>query len=266
MSRYPEARQRILHPENERAPLMVPRSVILHTAVDAVGPTDLAAYFDREDVGARCHFFIHNDGQVDQLLDTNRAGAASGKADAWAISVETEDDSHRLGSNVNALTRAQVSAFIFLCEWACVEHSTIPRRRCTASDGPGAHGIGYHSQPMRERWEHKLSNGVWFNPWTSAQGKVCPGDKKVRQYEDEIIPALTYVSGPPVEVEDVTPEECAAAIEAYCGPRFLDLALKLDDLRKELNPDSNKDRRARRILERMSNDLDAVRANLGIPR
>jgi hypothetical protein len=272
MSRCPFAKPRILHPENERAPLIVPRAVILHTAVDAVGHTDLAAYEDREDVGSRVHFFIHRDGAIDQLLDTNRRGAAGGISDAWALHVETEDDSARRGSDVLPLTDDQTFSFIRVCDWAIREHSTIPRRRCTSSSGAGAHGIGYHSQPMRERWEYKLANGIWRNSWTSYQGKVCPGDAKIAQYESVILPALlghtSPTPAPPVHPEDpdVTPEECSAAIEAYCGPRFLDLAIRLEKIRHELNPDTNESRPARRILERLSNDLDAVREKLGIAR
>lgn len=188
--RYSGATQRIMHPENENASLIVPRSIILHTFVDPAGRTDMGGYLDREDVPARVQFVIHRDGEIVQLMDANRRGAASGAADSRAISVETEDDSSARGSDVLGLTDAQVEAFIRLCEWAMATYPTIPRRSCTAPTGPGADGIGFHSQPMRERWEYRQSNGIWHNSWTSFQGKICPGDRKVDQYYNVIMPRL----------------------------------------------------------------------------
>lgn len=202
---YHKAKQRILQPENRNAGIIIPRAIILHTVVDAVGHTDLAAYEDREDVGSRVHFYIHRSGQIDQLLDCNRRGVASGIADEWAWSVETEDDSASRGSDVLPLTEAQLKSFIELCEWGFSNYSTIPRRKSTASKGSGAYGIGYHSQPMRERWEYKQSNGIWRNSWTSFQGKICPGDKKVEQYNNVIMPTLLGNVNVPEPIVPVPP-------------------------------------------------------------
>jgi hypothetical protein len=187
----PKVVHKILHPENEKAAVIVPRALLLHTVVDAKGDTDLAAYEDREDVPSRVHFFIHSnpgsplDGQIDQLLDTTRRAAASGTADAWALAAETEDNSAAKGSDIDGLTPKALASYIWLCLELNRVHPTIPLRRCTDSAGAGAWGFGYHSQPMRERWR-----GTSHNPWTKYQGKTCPGDKKVAQYEQHIIPAL----------------------------------------------------------------------------
>lgn len=195
MARCPFAKQRILSPENANAAKIVPRSVILHTAVDGVGPTDLATYFDGEAIGAESTFFVHMDGSIDQMMDTEKEADANGIADKWAISVETEDDSARRGSDILPWTAAQVEALIRLIDWCCTTHN-IPRKRCTSSRLPGASGIGYHSQPMRERFD-----GTSHNPWTAFQGKSCPGDKRVAQYPG-IVSRVATLTQPPTPEED----------------------------------------------------------------
>jgi len=175
MARCPFAQQRIL-PENATQAKITPRAVILHTAVDGPGPTDLAAYFGQASVKAESHFYVTMNGTVVQMMDTGVEADANGSADKWAISVETEDDSARRGSDILPWTQAQLDALVRLCDWACTTHG-IPRKRATSSKLPGALGIAYHSQPMRERFD-----GDGHNPWTAYQGKTCPGDARVKQY------------------------------------------------------------------------------------
>lgn len=176
MARCPFAKQRFLEPENSRARRIIPRAVILHTAVDAPGPTDLGNYFDSETVGAESTFFVHLDGTIDQFMDTEREADANGSADKFAISVETEDDSARRGPDILPWSPAQRDALVRLIDWCCTTHK-IPRRRATSSYLPGAEGIACHSQPMRERFD-----GTAHNPWTAFQGKTCPGDARWKQY------------------------------------------------------------------------------------
>lgn len=190
MARCPFANQRILEPENTRARRIVPRTVILHTAVDAPGPTDLARYFDAENIGAESTFYVHLDGTIDQLMDTEREADANGSADQFAISVETEDDSARRGSDILPWTVAQLSALYRLINWCCDVHH-IPRRRATSARLPGAAGIAYHSQPMRERFD-----GTAHNPWTAYQGKSCPGDARVAQYP-ALVARVAATTNPP---------------------------------------------------------------------
>jgi len=233
----PRVVHKLLHPENEDRPRRTPRAVLLHTVVDAEGDTELAPYEDREDVSTAVTFYVHSnegsrlDGQIDQLLDTEVRCVASGAADGWAIAVETEDNSAGHQHDIDALTPKALASYIWLCRKLRQIHPTIPARRCTAATGPGAYGFGYHSQPMRERW-----GGSSHNPWTKYQGKTCPGDRKVRQYEAQILPAVLDAPAPDApapdtpkewdematrdEIADVVREEVAVAVMAVTGDEF----------------------------------------------
>lgn len=175
MARCPFAQQRIL-PENATQRRIIPRTVILHTAVDGPGNTDLAAYFGQPSIKAESHFYVTWQGVIVQMMDTEIEADANGSADKFAISVETEDDSARRGSDILPWSLAQIDALTRLGDWCCTTHK-IPRRRATSAYLPGAAGIAYHSQPMRERFD-----GTAHNPWTAYQGKSCPGDARVKQY------------------------------------------------------------------------------------
>lgn len=198
MARCPFAQQRIL-PENATQAKITPRALILHTAVDGPGPTDLASYFGQASVKAESHFYVTMNGTVVQMMDTEVEADANGSADKWAISVETEDDSARRGSDILPWTQAQLDALVRLCDWACTTHG-IPRKRATSSKLPGASGIAYHSQPMRERFD-----GTSHNPWTAYQGKTCPGDARVKQYPG--IVARAGATPAPTEDDDMTPAQ-----------------------------------------------------------
>ena len=194
MARCPFAQQRIL-PENATQAKITPRAVILHTAVDGPGDTDLAAYFGQSSVKAESHFYVTRRGVIVQMMDTGVEADANGTADKWAISVETEDDSAP-GPRIAPWNQAQLDALVRLVDWCCATHN-IPRARCTSAKLPGAAGIGCHSQPMRERFD-----GTAHNPWTAYQGKTCPGDERWQQYPT-IVARVAAMASPNPPTEDV---------------------------------------------------------------
>lgn len=218
MARCPFAQQRIL-PENKTQSPIIPRSVIFHTAVDGPGPTDLAAYFGQVKIKAESHFYVTLGGVIVQMMDTEIEADANGSADKFAISVETEDDSARRGSDILPWSLAQIDALTRLADWCCTTHK-IPRRRATSAYLPGAAGIAYHSQPMRERFD-----GTRHNPWTAYQGKTCPGDARVAQYPGVVARVAAITTPPPIEDDAMTPAQ-----EAALNKRLDDLDKKLDAL------------------------------------
>lgn len=232
----PRVVHKLLHPENEDRARRTPRAVLLHTVVDAEGDTELAPYEDREDVSTAVTFYIHSnpdsrlDGQIDQLLDTEVRCVASGLADAWAIAVETEDNSAGHQHDIDALTPKALASYIWLCRKLHQIHPMIPARRCTASSGTGAYGFGYHSQPAREHWDG-IRNGVWQNRWTKYQGKTCPGDRKIRQYEEHIIPAILGGPTPKEWDEMATKKDFDDALAAAVAP----IEQKLDALERQVD-------------------------------
>lgn len=169
MAIYPKAIWRPL-PENETEPFIDATQAILHSAVDADGPTSLWPFF-RYNTSLESHFFIKFDGTVEQYIDTARQADANYKANIRAISIETEDDGD---PNHTPWSPEQIDAILELLRWLNQEHG-IPLHACPAWDKPG---IGWHS--------------MWGAPsmWTPARGKTCPGTIRIEQIHDTILPAL----------------------------------------------------------------------------
>lgn len=165
---YPHAVKRLL-PENQTQADLVATQVILHTAVDAPGPSSLYPYFSRSDVGAETHFFVKLDGSVEQYMDTGVRANGNRWADVRAISIETEDEGK---PDELPWTPAQLDSIKRLLEWVWQWHK-VPRRVCRSWDDPG---VGYHS--------------MWGAPseWTSYAGKTCPGPLRITQFRTVLRP------------------------------------------------------------------------------
>lgn len=201
---YPAAEQRILHPENEQAGIIELESLQVHTVVDAKGHTDLAAYLDRPEIKPRVTFYLPRFGRIQQLLHLNRRSAAGRMSDAWAATVECEDDSHGLDpDDFNPLTESQLEQLIQLGIWL-MAHFPRMRRQVTSSARyyPGRAGLCYHSQPMKEKLDETS-----YNPWTSYQGKECPTNPSIRQLYTVVWPAILnnqFPGGDEMSAEDVS--------------------------------------------------------------
>jgi peptidoglycan hydrolase-like protein with peptidoglycan-binding domain len=167
-------------PENRTEPLITPTQVILHSAVSSAD--SLHGYFARADVDVESHFYVRNDGTVEQYLDTNRQADANYKANARAISIETEDDGR---PDLQPWTGEQQDALVRLIRWAAETHA-VPIRQCPQWDQPG---VGWHS--------------MWGAPgaWTPVRGKTCPGRARIPQVRDLIKRAAERPPAPSDEWE-----------------------------------------------------------------
>lgn len=183
-------------PANTKQQRMTPRLAIMHTAVDAPGPSDLYGWFVQS--GLESHFFICNDGTAFQYMDTSVIAEANYKANGFAISFETEDDGN---PHATPWTRAQLEKIVQILIWVCDVHG-IPRQIANAWNGSG---IGWHSM-----WGINTSSQPSLNPWTSAKGKTCPGGPRIVQTRDTVIPAVargglqpqpTQPAEPPMETK-----------------------------------------------------------------
>lgn len=185
MARYPRADWRPLGRQSE--PRLTRKNiVVLHTMVGSLDGTD--AYFRRGGYdGVESHFGVGHDGTVYQWQDTTHQADAQSAGNDNCISIETADSGPGFpswsGSDVPAWTSRQLDAITKLIRWLCDTHD-IPKRLVPDS-GDGRHGIGYHRQgvdPWRKDGKER---------WSSAYGKVCPGDRRIRQIKNVIIPRLT---------------------------------------------------------------------------
>lgn len=175
MARCPFATWKPL-PANDRQAHMTPRLAIVHTAVDAPGPTDLYGWFVQS--GLESHFFVHSDGAIHQYMDTGVVAEANYRANQFAASIETEDEGRPEQTPWNS---AQFAAIVRLLDWLCTTHA-IPRRKADRWDGSG---LGWHSM-----WGLNTKAQPNINPWTTALGKSCPGTPRIQQMRDQIIPRL----------------------------------------------------------------------------
>jgi N-acetylmuramoyl-L-alanine amidase len=153
-----------LLPEWNRQPRITPTTIIDHSIVgSALG----AWFYFRDQTGIESHFIVRGarsgsaDGHIWQLMDTGRQADANLNANAFAISIETEDNGD---PDDFPWSRAQLDSLRWLHARLRAVHPTIPRRRCPS---PRGGGLGYHS--------------MWGAPsaWTPVRGKLLAMDTLV---------------------------------------------------------------------------------------
>jgi N-acetylmuramoyl-L-alanine amidase len=153
-----------LLPEWNRQPRITPTTIIDHSIVgSALG----AWYYFRDQTGIESHFIVRGapsgsaDGRIWQLMDTGRQADANLDANAFAISIETEDNGD---PDHFPWSRRQLESLRWLHAKLRAVHPTIPRRRCPS---PRGGGLGYHS--------------MWGapSPWTPVPGKLLALDTLV---------------------------------------------------------------------------------------
>ena len=191
MAIYPGGRYRPVVGESKDPPI-IPVGVILHVA--ASNADSLFGFFNGPSGGIESHFQIPltSRAPVEQYRDTNREADANYKGNSWIgsdgkrygfLSVETA------GLGDGEWTAHQLSEILKLIRWAAREHG-FPLRKAPGYRSPG---LGYHVM---------FGSGEGTNSWSNARGKVCPGAKRIRQFENIILPALTQITPPPPPTKD----------------------------------------------------------------
>lgn len=170
MARYPLAEWKPL-PQNATQPDITPRSIVLHTAVS--NGTSLFSFFNGRSAGVESHFYLQEDGGIEQYIDTSTRADCQLDGNPYAISIESWDGAGAVwnGQNTSAIpayNAAQFASLVALLAWLCTTHD-IPFQKCTAYNG---RGIGWHAQftGPRPSWN---------------QTHACPGNRKIAQ-----VPAL----------------------------------------------------------------------------
>lgn len=179
MAWYPGA---VRKPVTRFTTKMKPNRVNLHTAVSST--TSLFSYFNQP--GKVCsHFYVREDGTVEQYVDTSIRAAADLQGNADTISIETWDGYRRLWTSSADLpewTTRQLVALAQLLRWISEVHN-IPLTPL-GNSLPGSRGVSYHRLGVNP-W--RVSGGLLYS---TAYGKVCPGDRRIAQ-----IPMLLTMAG-----------------------------------------------------------------------
>lgn len=171
MATYPSAIKKLI-PPGANDPRIKARVAILH--VDAGNCESLYDYFAHRSGGIESHFFVKTNGVVEQYRDTDFQADANYLANDFAISIETQ------GFGDGEWTPAQLDSIKGLLTWLHETHG-IPLQRCPQWDGAG---VGYHIQFG--------SPGKWTNV-----SKSCPGPKRIRQFEDVLVPWMAKPAARP---------------------------------------------------------------------
>ena len=177
--------------------------LVFHTAV-----TQARSLFDffNTPKNAVAHFFVAEDGSVEQYIDTDFESSADLDGDHDIISVESWDD-----KRIRNWTPAQVEACAKLAAW-CHKVHDIPLARLPSSR-PGLKGVGWHrlgippapngafTEPAGQLLGGRVDGG---ETWTLSPGKKCPGDPKIKGVVDAIIPrAIEIANGDDMSAADV---------------------------------------------------------------
>ena len=210
--------------------LLVPRTfrrsternrINLHTA--AYAGTSLYGMFSKP-TAACSHFYVREDGTVEQYIDTDRYSAADLDGNDATISIETWDGyTGRPGWEPPPWTAAQVNALVALCRWICATHNIPVRLAENSKVGSSSRGISWHRLGVDGAFPRlpdpragRLQRGGGMH-YSSAVGKVCPGDARIAQ-----IPGIVAAIGapapsptPPPAPTPIPPEEDPEVLMGY---------------------------------------------------
>ena len=195
MALYPSAEWRPLAAGDSGEKMSTHDVVCLHTMAGFLAGTE-AMFRQNGWTGTESHFGVGGpadagkDGVVYQWVDTDFAADANLQGNPRLISIETSDG----GDETNPWSPAQLDAIIGILVWCCREYS-IPAE-LIADSAPGRRGIGYHRQGI-DPW--RVAEGEL---WSKAQGKVCPGDTRISQLIDDVVPRVQQLlsTGPAAPV------------------------------------------------------------------
>jgi hypothetical protein len=177
----PHGGKQKLLPEWNSQPKITPTTIIDHSIVgSALG----AFLYFRDSSSLESHFIVDLNGEIWQLMDTNREADANLEANAYAISIETADNGD---PNNYAWTANQLASLKWLHNKLRAVHPTIPRKEATSCKSGG---LGFHT---------KLGAPSCWTP----VAKTCPGKPvRVGQWQQILLPA--FLSSATVDIGGLT--------------------------------------------------------------
>lgn len=134
--------------------------------------------------GTESHFGTDEGSRIVQWQDTDFQADANLEGNDDAISIENQDwgiNNWKGEGPVPPFTNAQLNSLITLCTELCLTHDIPPRQLLDSEDasrGIGTHRLGI--DPYRKHGEH----------YSESFAKSCPGDARIKQTNEIIIPRV----------------------------------------------------------------------------
>ncbi|MFC9934565.1 N-acetylmuramoyl-L-alanine amidase [Glutamicibacter sp. NPDC127525] len=197
MAIYPGAKKRLI-PKWNKVKIARWRRMNLHVAVSEA--SSLYGMFSRSN-SACSHFYVAKDGTVEQYIDTAYRSASDMNGNDSTISVETQGGVKN--PDGEPWTDEQVEALTKLWKWARDTHEIKNQVAKNTQSNENSAGLSWHRLGVEGNFAGRpgiLSSsykpgGIKFS---SARGKICPGDAKILQ-----IPGIWAAANG--EVGDVKP-------------------------------------------------------------
>lgn len=207
--RYPRGSYQPLGNPAAESRMLAHDLVCLHTMVGTLAGTD--SMFENDGFGGtESHWGVGGDGACIQWQDM--AYSADANLEGWhrVLSIENADIGapwfpQWSGSNVPRFSEPQAERLVDLVAWVCSKeaHADCPSSWACHQVGippvfvpdskPGRRGICVHRQgidgnfPDTPLLRGRVSGG---EKWSESTGKACPGDRRILQTANEIVPAV----------------------------------------------------------------------------
>lgn len=180
MALYPNATIKLI-PRWNKVKIARWRRMNLHVAVSEA--SSLYGMFSRSN-SACSHFYVAKDGTVEQYIDTVYRSASDMNGNDSTISVETQGGVRN--PDGEPWTDEQVEALIKLWKWARDTHGIKNQVAKNTQTNDNSAGLSWHRLGVEGNFAGRpgiLSSsykpgGIKFS---SARGKICPGDAKILQ-------------------------------------------------------------------------------------
>jgi hypothetical protein len=176
-------------PDSGREPAIAMRTVIHHSIV---GSAEGAFQYFAGATAIESTFIVKKSGYFWQCISLGEQADANFRANAFAGSIETEDNGH---PDTDPWTAAHIDTLVWLSREMRRLRPRIALRKCRTWDDAG---LGYHT--------------LFPSQWTNVPGKTCPGAIRKRQWASRVLPR--YLSGAIEEGDDDMTSEQARRLRA----------------------------------------------------
>lgn len=189
------------------------RGIVLHSTA-AGKATSQFGWFSNPSARASSTWHVAKNGHVEQYMDADHIAWAQGGptgGDGALLSVEVQC------SGYEPWTQAQCDAIARIIAWAADRYK-FPVR-LMGSSKQSETGVGWHRLGVPASYAQKLRgiSQTGGQRWSSAVGKICPGDPAIRQIPGVVSAAKGITGGGVTSPAKPAPEATPSGTPSYPG-------------------------------------------------